>query len=177
MRRLALLVSTLLLAAGPASADIIDFTVDLDAAQSLATGEATPGSTGSGTGTLQLDTDTGIVSYDISWGGTQGAEIFAHLHGPAAPGATNPARYFLDNGGSSGSYNASVMLTDPVEIGPAAYPIQDQIDDLIAGLWYVNVHTTHSVGGEIRGQILALPEPGVIALAALGLVALARRRA
>ena len=175
--RLALVLVTALIVASPAQAAVIDFTVDLDAAQSLATGEAAPGSTGSGTGTLQLDTDTGILSYDITWSGTQGTEIFAHLHGPAAPGATNPARYFLDNGGSSGSYDGSVTLTDPVEIGPAAYPIQDQIDDLVAGLWYVNVHTTFSVSGEIRGQILPVPEPGVVVFLALGVLALARRRA
>jgi hypothetical protein len=53
-----------------ARAAIIHFTVDLDAANSLASGEANPGATGSGTGTITLDTSTHMVTYDISFSGT-----------------------------------------------------------------------------------------------------------
>ena len=31
----------------------------------------------------------------------------------------------------------------------------DQIADLMAGKWYVNVHTKANPGGEIRGQVVA----------------------
>jgi hypothetical protein len=46
--------------------------------------------------------------------------------------------------------------------------------ELLAGLWYINIHSTFRPGGEIRGQVI--PEPGTLALAAFGLAALALRR-
>jgi hypothetical protein len=33
--------------------------------------------------------------------------------------------------------------------------------DLLAGLWYLNLHTTSFGGGEIRGQVLAAPVPSL----------------
>jgi hypothetical protein len=52
---------------------------------------------------------------------------------------------------------------------------------LFAGNLYFNIHTTDHAGGEIRGQVLQVPEPGTFALAALGatapLITRKRRRA
>jgi hypothetical protein len=48
--------------------------------------------------------------------------------------------------------------------------------DLINGLYYVNIHSSFAPGGEIRGQILLVPEPGTGALVALGIMGLAVRR-
>jgi hypothetical protein len=39
---------------------------------------------------------------------------------------------------------------------------------LFAGYLYMNVHTSTFPGGEIRGQLLLVPEPSVGALAGLG---------
>ena len=44
----------------------------------------------------------------------------------------------------------------------------EQVSQLLAGLWYINIHSTHSPGGEIRGQVLAVPEPATLLLLALG---------
>jgi hypothetical protein len=52
-------------------------------------------------------------------------------------------------------------------------------DELIAGLWYHNIHTSHAGGGEIRGQVLLIPEPataGIALVGALGALAMARFR-
>ena len=47
--------------------------------------------------------------------------------------------------------------TSPVTGGPTALTA-DQVKDLLAGKYYVNVHTAKNPGGEIRGQITKAPK-------------------
>ena len=56
-----------------------------------------------------------------------------------------------------------------------------QETDLLAGNWYVNIHTAQFGGGEIRGQVTAeaVPVPatlGLLGLSIAGLGVIARRR-
>ena len=48
----------------------------------------------------------------------------------------------------------------------------DQVAQVKSGLSYINLHTSTFPGGEIRGQIAAVPEPGTLSLMSLGLVGL-----
>ena len=62
---------------------------------------------------------------------------------------------------------------------PSTHTTAPQMADLQNGLYYVNVHTSLFPGGEIRGQLGLVPEPGTIVLigtGALGLLAVARKR-
>ena len=54
-----------------------------------------------------------------------------------------------------------------------------QATALLAGQLYINIHTSTNSGGEIRGQLTAVPEPStsaaLLAVGALGLAVLCRR--
>ncbi len=77
------------------------------------------------------------------------------------------------NAGVQFDIGAVSGLASPM-VGNATITAQ-QADDLISGLWYVNIHTTAFGGGEIRGQVV--PAPGaMMLLAGAGLFATRRRR-
>jgi len=163
------LLSILSLASGLAIAQAQNFTVSLDPTQ-----EANPvgGRTGSGIGNLTLTGTT--LTLDITFSGLSSTFSADHIHGPAAatPSTTASVIYPLQSitttsdGGHAGTIVGSVNLV-PLQSG--GYTVAQQLSDLENGLWYVNVHTSTFPGGEIRGQILPVPEPSTLALAGLGL--------
>jgi len=156
-----------------------DFAVSLNGAQ-----DGGGARTGSGSGTLTLDTVANTLTFNnISWGGLSADTTASHIHGPAAAGANTGVIYFLSSpatftttgaGIRSGTISGTMSLANPTQNG-VTYSVASQIADLQNGLWYVNVHSTAFPGGEIRGQILPVPEPSTLALFGLGVGALAWR--
>lgn len=141
----------------PANALTHQFVTALDGAQ------AGTSSTATGSGTLSYDDVTKVLDWNISFSGLSGTETFSHFHGPAAPGD-----------------DAAPQITLPLgspKIGNAVLDATQEAQ-LLDQLWYVNVHSTVNPAGEIRGQLLLVPEPEAYALMAvgIGLVGLVARR-
>lgn len=98
-------------------------------------------SAATGTFDATFDTATNVLQYKMTYSGMSGPVTAAHLHGPAAPGA---------NAGVAVPF--APPLASPIE-GKATLSA-DQAKDLLAGQYYVNVHTAKNPGGEIRGQVM-----------------------
>jgi len=107
------------------------------------------GSPGTGVGQFLVDTVTNTLFYHISYSGLVGSEVGAHIHGFAAAGANAGIKHGLP-------------AANP-KIGSWAYAEADEAS-ILAGLTYVNIHTTTSPGGEIRGQIQVDPNTDLVAL-------------
>jgi hypothetical protein len=116
-------------------------TVSVGATLSAANEVPSNASTGSGTLDASFNKETSVLSYTVSYSGLTGPAKAGHFHGPAS--ATTNAGVALPFVGS---------LDSPIK-GSATLTAA-QAADLLAGKWYVNLHTAANGGGEIRGQAL-----------------------
>lgn len=119
-------------------AEVIDLIAILDASQEASVDAATPQNAG-GTATMNYDTDTNMLSWQISFSGLSDMPTAAHFHGPGAPGVAAGVIVNIGAGNSPLSGSAAIDPTDEA--------------DLLGGLWYINIHTALNGGGEIRGQV------------------------
>jgi len=112
-------------------------------ANMLGANEVPPsGSAGIGTLTGTFDTNTNQLNWNISWSGLPRQETGMHFHGPATP---------IQNAGLQVDIGAISGLASP-SIGNTVIGAADKAD-LLAGLWYVNLHTHIHPPGAIRGQV------------------------
>lgn len=101
---------------------------------------------GSGNGSVTLDTLTNEMGWSIAYCGIPTSVTGAHFHGPASAGTD--AGVQVDIGAISG-------LASPL-VGSANIS-HSQEQDVLNGNWYVNIHTSDYPGGEIRGQLADIP--------------------
>jgi hypothetical protein len=139
------------------------FTTSLDPSQ-----EVGGGGTGSGSGTVALQGNS--LSINVTFSGLTAAATAMHIHGPAAPGDSAGVLYSLQSigtlGATAGTINGTVTLVN----GTAGLSLAQQLQQLHAGLWYINIHSAFRPAGEIRGQIqpIVLTGPVVTNCLALG---------
>jgi len=120
--------------AGPAFAEKMKATLD---------GKTeVPPNASAGTGTADIDYDPASkkLSWKVTYSGLSGPATAAHFHGPAEAGKNAGVAVAIPNATSSPA-EGSATLTEA------------QAADLVAGKYYVNIHTAANPGGEIRGQV------------------------
>jgi hypothetical protein len=148
MRHLILFALTLLALAGAGSAVAaeeklgpIGFFADLSADEQAETTE----SPGVGRVDFLLDRDTVRLSWKVTYDKLTSPATGAHIHGPQRPGTNAGVQVDLAAGGLKPPLEGSAVLTDA------------QLEYLLAGRMYVNIHTSRYPQGELRGQIQRVP--------------------
>jgi hypothetical protein len=118
--------------------------------------QETPPNTASALGTLNVSytKETRILTYSFDWSGLTGPVTAAHIHGLGPTGYVAPVvqtftlsaitRCSGSGTTACGSYKGT-FLVDGVVV---------KENDLLNGVYYVNIHTAAFPAGEIRGQII-----------------------
>lgn len=116
-----------------------------------------------GFGTVVLSLDQTQITVNESWSGLLAPATASHIHGPGGAGTNAPVLFPL-----SGVPNATAgaIPEQSFSITP------QQVGYLLAGYLYLNIHDAVFPGGEIRGQLLLVPEPNSAALLGIGSVVL-----
>jgi hypothetical protein len=185
-RLLALAVACSVVAAGSAPAQTTNFMLTgVGGAGLLGSNQVPTPVVGGGSGGLLLggisfDNTSHVLTINVGWGSGHAGSGFAdltgnaiagHLHGPtlsAAPasfGESAGIAYPLDNqpgwnaSASNGGFIGSITIAGT------------DVAALMNGQFYMNVHTASFPGGEVRGNLVPVPEPAtVLGLSAVGLV-------
>jgi hypothetical protein len=123
----------------PVRADTIIFKAELSASNETPPND----SKGTGSVTVTYDTNSKVLSWKGTQSGLTGQASMAHFHGPAEAGRYAGVAIWISIKGTPlpGSFQGQAVLTDA------------QAAELMAGRWYVNIHTAARPGGEIRGQL------------------------
>lgn len=168
-----LLIPALLAATSLAHATVFQFTATLDGPS-----EAPPvDSPGTGTATFSYDSVLKTFSINTTFTGLTGNTTAAHIHAATAVAGTGtagvavhaPSLAGFPLGVTSSTYSQTFDLSLTSSFsgafvtangGTAAGAETAFINAINAGKAYLNIHTSAFPGGEIRGFLTPVPEPG-----------------
>jgi hypothetical protein len=170
------------------SAQVFVYTANLDGLS-----EAPPNpSPGTGFTTVTMDSIAYSMRVQANFANLVGTTTAAHIHAPTAapltgtaPVATElPSFTGFPLGVTSGSYDHTFDMTQAANWNPtflanhgnntivAFFAFVNYMDQ---GRTYLNIHSTVYGGGEIRGFLQPVPEPGTMVALGLGSAVLLRR--
>ncbi len=151
------------------------------------------GSPGVGTAFITLDLDLVTMRVEVSFSGLTAATSAAHLHATTSVAGSGTAGVSTELAGFplgafGGTYDNTFDMAlassyDPAFLAANGGTVSGALNATIFALEqnkaYINLHTSAFPGGEIRGfltPVIATPEPGTLALIALGAGLLLLRR-
>lgn len=179
----------LLLSATQARAALFQYSVDFSGPNESPANS----SLGVGTGTVSYDDNSHFLTLQAVFSSLTGTTTASHIHaatalpftGNAGVATTTPSFFGFPLGVGSGSFSSSLDLTLASSYN-ASYvaahggtTLQAEADltaAMAAGKAYWNIHSTAVPGGEIRGFLVAVPEPSTLTLMLTGLGLLTARR-
>jgi hypothetical protein len=130
----------------------------------------TNASKASGTATVTLENDSNTLDVDVTFAGLEGGPATAgHIHCCAPPGAN--AGVLLPFSGFPSATSGTYAHTFDLAMDLSGISVATLLASLEDGLAYVNIHNAEFTGGEIRGQLVLVPEPAAVGIVALGAIA------
>jgi hypothetical protein len=118
---------------------------------SAAGNQVVPAAGGTGNGTMSgtYNSANNTLTYNTSWAGLSGAPNSGNFYKGTAGmnGATAGTAWTFPSGTTAtGTRSGTMTLTDAQEA------------DFLSGQWYYSYGTTANPGGEVRGQMTAIPQ-------------------
>lgn len=142
-----------------------------------ASGSGTGGEVGAG---ITYETTTRVLTLNVGWGtgngftNLTGNATAAHIHQAANAAFTSSGGVIVSLDGATPGYNASASSGGWTNTQVTLSAAQETA--LLAGQLYLNVHTAANGGGEIRGNMVVVPEPSRALLSCAGCLLFAARR-
>ena len=152
-------VALLLAFASDSRAETIQFSADLKGSNQVPPSQTA----GTGTVTARYESVSKKLSWNGSYSGLSAPPTAAHIHGPAAAGTNARLVFWISDNieqCSQGECRSKSETKAPPLVSPfegSATLTEAQAADLIAGRYYVNIHTDAYPRGEIRGQLVKSP--------------------
>lgn len=122
--------------------------------------------TATGTVNLTYNQQTKVLEITLFGSGFDSDVTFSNVHFGAI-GENGPNRFFLDRTNTEPRvYEGSKVITLTPEWE----------NEFLNGLWYIDIHTERFPRGEIRTQLLPVPEPASLLALSAGIAGLALRK-